>query len=246
MAITTNYKCNEWLDEVDIKRIESLPPAQYKVDGLGDWGVTEGLIYEQFVECNKDFIIPASKLPQLSSIYIGVDFGDNKSAHSFTAIGIEGNYEAVYGLKTKKINAEGTTPAMLEDEFVAFVQEVISMYGPATMAFCEHINIYINGFRAALYKANLAVNVALAYKATIFDRIETTRKLFALGKLKLVQGECLSLEDAFNSALWDTKKPKTRLDNGSVDVDSLDSFEYSWSTFIEAILQNMGIVGRRD
>lgn len=50
---TTNYTCNEWLDDSDLAKFENMRirnPRRYRVAGLGDWGVTEGLIYENWHE----------------------------------------------------------------------------------------------------------------------------------------------------------------------------------------------------
>ena len=41
LAKTTNYQCNEWLDEADLRVFEQMKknnPRRYKVAGLGDWG----------------------------------------------------------------------------------------------------------------------------------------------------------------------------------------------------------------
>lgn len=53
LAITTNYKCNEWLSNEDIKVFEEMKkrnPRRYQVAGLGDWGITDGLVYENWTE----------------------------------------------------------------------------------------------------------------------------------------------------------------------------------------------------
>lgn len=50
---TTTYKCNEWLDAADVKRFEVMKvqnPNRYRVEGLGEWGISEGLIYKYRVE----------------------------------------------------------------------------------------------------------------------------------------------------------------------------------------------------
>lgn len=47
LAKTTNYLCNEFLDEADLRMFESMKqdnPRRYQVAGLGDWGITEGLV----------------------------------------------------------------------------------------------------------------------------------------------------------------------------------------------------------
>lgn len=53
LAITTNYKCNEWLDEADLKVFENMRknnPRRYQVAGLGNWGISEGVIYDNWRE----------------------------------------------------------------------------------------------------------------------------------------------------------------------------------------------------
>lgn len=53
LAKTTNYMCNEWLDEADIRVFEDMKknnPKRYDVAGLGNWGVSEGLVYENWQE----------------------------------------------------------------------------------------------------------------------------------------------------------------------------------------------------
>lgn len=48
LTMTTNYKCNEWLDEADLRRFERMKeenPDRYRVAGLGDWGVTGNTIF---------------------------------------------------------------------------------------------------------------------------------------------------------------------------------------------------------
>lgn len=53
LAITTNYLCNEWLSEADRNSFEKMKqrnPRRYKVAGLGEWGIVDGLVYENWKE----------------------------------------------------------------------------------------------------------------------------------------------------------------------------------------------------
>lgn len=53
LAITTNYTCNEWLDRSDLnvfERMKENNPRRYQVAGLGNWGIVDGLVYENFEE----------------------------------------------------------------------------------------------------------------------------------------------------------------------------------------------------
>ncbi len=58
LAITTNYMCNEWLSPADLKEFERMKkqnPRRYNVAGLGNWGVVDGLVYENWKE--QDFTL---------------------------------------------------------------------------------------------------------------------------------------------------------------------------------------------
>ena len=75
LALTTNYKCNEWLDEADLKVFETMKknnPRRYQVAGLGNWGVVDGLVYENWKE--QDFNIDDIKNKDTISVF-GLDFG---------------------------------------------------------------------------------------------------------------------------------------------------------------------------
>lgn len=76
LAMTTNYTCNEWLDAADLKVFETMKtnnPRRYRVAGLGDWGIVDGLIFENWEE--KAFSVQEiSKLAGVRSAF-GLDFG---------------------------------------------------------------------------------------------------------------------------------------------------------------------------
>ncbi len=73
LAITTNYTCNEWLDPEDLQLFEEMKknrPDRYKVAGLGDWGVTEGVVFSNW-SCSD----LSEQKQHFSNIYNGLDFG---------------------------------------------------------------------------------------------------------------------------------------------------------------------------
>lgn len=76
LAMTTNYLCNEWLDAADLKVFETMKkqnPRRYQVAGLGDWGIVDGLVYENWEE--KAFSIDRlKKIPGIRTGF-GLDFG---------------------------------------------------------------------------------------------------------------------------------------------------------------------------
>ena len=76
LALTTNYMCNEWLDAADRKLFETMKqnnPRRYRVAGLGEWGIVDGLIYENFEE-RLFSIDEVRQVPGIKSAF-GLDFG---------------------------------------------------------------------------------------------------------------------------------------------------------------------------
>ncbi len=73
---TTNYLCNEFLDEQDIEIFEEMKvksPRRYKIEGLGEWGIAEGGVYENWHERLFD-PQKIAKRPSVESAF-GLDFG---------------------------------------------------------------------------------------------------------------------------------------------------------------------------
>ncbi|GHV06381.1 putative terminase, large subunit - phage associated [Clostridia bacterium] len=76
LALTTNYTVNEWLDDADRKVFETMRvknPRRYRVAGLGEWGIVEGVIFENWREESFD-IEEIRKISGIKSAY-GLDFG---------------------------------------------------------------------------------------------------------------------------------------------------------------------------
>lgn len=76
LAMTTTYKCNEWLDDADKKLFEEMKinnPRRYQVAGLGEWGVIDGLIYDNWFE--EDFDWKEIARQQGVKTVFGLDFG---------------------------------------------------------------------------------------------------------------------------------------------------------------------------
>ncbi len=76
LAITTNYTMNEFLDDADRKVFEKMRvnnPRRYAVAGLGDWGIVDGLVFENWREESFDI----KKIKQIQGIQsaFGLDYG---------------------------------------------------------------------------------------------------------------------------------------------------------------------------
>lgn len=84
-VFSTNYLINEFLDETDRKVFEDMKEKnrqRYEVAGLGNWGVSEGLVFE-----NWQVGIPEIKAGQehLWKSFFGLDYGYTNDPTAFVA-----------------------------------------------------------------------------------------------------------------------------------------------------------------
>ncbi len=128
LAMTTNYMCNEWLDEADLKVFETMKqqnPRRYRVAGLGDWGIVEGLIFENWEEKAFD-IEKVRKLESVKSAF-GLDFGyTNDPSAFFCGLIDEANktlwvFDEIYkkGMSNEKIAEEVTKAGYAKEKIRA-------------------------------------------------------------------------------------------------------------------------------
>lgn len=97
LALTTNYKCNEFLGEDDRKifaKMKKNNPRRYNIEGLGDWGIAEGLVYENFEELEFDYK-EISKQEGINA-YFGLDFGYTNDPTAFICILVNQEQNLLY------------------------------------------------------------------------------------------------------------------------------------------------------
>ena len=85
--------CNEFLDEADIRVFENMKKnnkRRYEIEGLGNWGIAEGLVFNNWVE--QDFDIEYIKgltdrrdRPIYQELY-GLDWGFSNDPTGFVAL----------------------------------------------------------------------------------------------------------------------------------------------------------------
>ena len=97
LAITTNYTCNEFLGEDDKKLFEKMKlnnPRRYNIEGLGNWGIAEGLVYSNFEELEFD-IEEIKKRRNIKSAF-GLDFGYTNDPTAFIASLVDLDNNEIY------------------------------------------------------------------------------------------------------------------------------------------------------
>ena len=220
------------------KRTWPVGSVFYKRFILGLWVAADGLIYQQFADHVQDYLITEDWLQDHKIIYatIGVDFGGSKSAHSFTLTGFTRGFQQVVVLDEyyckKRLN-----PKQLQEAFVDFVRRAQARW-KVPEAYCDSAEqTLISGLEMACIQAGVRIDIKNAIKGPINDRIAFYNSLIAQHRWKVMR-HCTNIISAFEQAVYDDKKPNqdVRLDDGLMNVDSLDSTEYSTESVQDDII----------
>ena len=193
---------------------------------LGQWVRAEGTIYRKFADNPDAYLKPLAEDIQL--LTIGVDFGGNKSKHAFVASSILSGFRAVQTVASWKLDTN-LDPDELNQQLILFIQYVTRLTGrlPDIIYPDSAEQVLIRGMRAALLRAGINITVQDARKTAINDRIALVTSLVGLSRYSYTE-HATSVREALMEAVWDERKQASvRLDDGSIDIDTLDAMEYS-------------------
>lgn len=216
----------------------------YRRDILGQRCVAEGLIYQDFADNTKKYLIDdplewaKERKTRYTTVMFGVDFGGTGSATKFQATGITPT-GIVVALDEEYIDhrKKSVDPDELNRLYAAFIKRITEVYGAGQTRADSAEQILIRGLFNTSQKERLQTQVKNALKMPVNDRIKLVLLLMAQGRL-FVCRRCQHLVDAFQTAVYNPKKTDDeRLDDGTSDIDSLDAFEYSiepWYKQLEA------------
>ena len=231
---------NPALSEKTLERYRSMYSGVFYdryIRGL--WVAADGLIYQQFADDKERYLIDT---PPDNIMYavIGLDFGGSKSAHAMTLTGFTAGFKQVIVLDEyyhNNLKSGRLSPKQLEEAFVDFVKRAKSKY-KVYEAYCDSAEqTLIEGLTVAAIRARLGIEVRNAIKGPINDRIAFYNSLMAQDRFKIMR-HCTAHIKALEEAVYDDSKPvkDVRLDDGTTDIDSLDSMEYSTETVQDDIL----------
>ena len=93
LALTKNYDCNEFLGDDDRRIFEKMKeenPRRYSIEGEGNWGIAEGLVFENWQELEFDAEHMKRQLdrednPRYRQLH-GLDFGYTNDPTAFIAL----------------------------------------------------------------------------------------------------------------------------------------------------------------
>jgi phage terminase large subunit len=222
LSLTTNYMCNEFLDETDLEIFEEMKkkyPRRYKVEGLGDWGIAEGVIFDNW-KVEEFELKDIMKLSGYEAVN-GLDFGFSNDPTAFV--------NALASIKDKKIYIydEHYEKGMTNDEIAKMINDkgyakskiVADSAEPKSI---EEIK------RHGIRRITAAVKGADSVRSGI-----QTLQDFEI----IVHPYCENMQIELSNYIWDTGKDGTLLNKPIDDFNHLiDALRYG--------IQSLGIKKR--
>jgi PBSX family phage terminase large subunit len=231
-------------------------PENYKTELCKEY---EGTVYyNRYIlgqSCNADGIIftPIANNKQRymtnininGIISIGIDWGGNKSKHSITATRMRRDYCKIQVLRSETMTAKGTDTNDIFNWIIKFIKDIMSEYGGISAIFCDSAEQVLNNSLFSELRRNaLHIPIYDSLKTEIKDRIEAIIRLMNTDRISFIENKTDTVVFALQSAIYDDKAPTDRwIDDGETsDIDSLDSFVYSWSKWLNEIMAYRGVI----
>ena len=111
----------------------------------------------------------------------------------------------------------------------------MAKYKVAKIVADSEASTLIQGIQYALIKNHIGLTVENAIKGKITGRISLFNSLIAQQRFKVMR-RCTATISALENAVYDTKSMEDkRLDNGTTNIDSLDSMEYTTEPYAKEL-----------
>ena len=218
LALTTNYMCNEWLDAADLAVFERMKrdnPRRYRVAGLGDWGIVDGLIFEKWKE--EAFDLEEVKRIQGIQSAFGLDFGYTNDPSALFCGMIDQTGKKIYvfdemykkGMSNEAIHAEITEMGYAKERITADCAE------PKSIARLYDLGIFrIRAARKGKDSVNNGIDFIQDYEIIIHPR-------------------CVNFITEISNYTWDVDKFENKLNKPIDDFNHLmDAMRYALEGFI--------------
>lgn len=204
LALTTNYKCNEFLGDDDRKLFESMKennPRRYKIEGLGEWGIADGLVYENFTELEFD-VKEISKRKGIISVF-GLDFGYTNDPTAFICCLVDEKTKEIFIFDEHYQKAMSNTDIVNMIKYKGYSKEKIIADSAEPKSIDD---IRKQGIRR--------IKAALKGKDSILNGIQNIQdyKIY-------VHPKCENTLVELNNYVWDTK-------NGQVINKPIDDYNH--------------------
>jgi len=215
---------NIYLDKTYVEEIKREYVGVYKrlyIDG--DFVRAEGVVFPLLADNPEQFMIDRQDLPRTYVwCEMGFDIGGSGSAYAMTcsAMGHDG---VIYVLGARKKQAQNVPMEQVDKYAFGFINEIEREHKLVIDTVnADHVDVVINTLNERRYI------FGKTYKPPLEDRPFQLNILLAQGRLKFVRGACDDLVDELQNAVFDEKAEKgIILDDGSMQIDTIDSFVYS-------------------
>lgn len=218
LAMTTNYMCNEWLDEADLavfERMKRENPRRYRVAGLGDWGIVDGLIFENWKEEQFD-LEEIKRITGIQSAF-GLDFGYTNDPSALFCGMIDQTNKKIYvfdemyqkGMSNEAIYTEIMNMGYAKEKITADCAE------PKSIARLYDLGVYrIKAARKGKDSVNNGIDFIQDYEIIIHPR-------------------CVNFITEISNYTWDVDKFENKLNKPIDDFNHLmDAMRYALEGFI--------------
>lgn len=220
-------KDNPILGKEEIERAEKLFTGVFYDRYIkGEWVRAEGIIFPEFANDPTPYIINVDDVPKnFRWCEIGFDLGGNGSAYALTCTA-QGYNNQYYVLGAEKVQAKELAMQDIEKIVNQFCGHIEAKYNcKISILNCDHIAVIINSIND-----NTKYRADLTYKPPLEDRPFVMSKLLADKKIWFVENECNDLIDELQNLVFDDKSDRAiPLDDGSMQIDTWDSWVYSVS-----------------
>lgn len=233
LALTTNYMCNEWLDAADRKVFETMKkqnPRRYRVAGLGDWGIVDGLVYENWKEeafeiISKADFLDLDEAEQKAKTFVfrddiqaafGLDFGYTNDPSALFAGFIDLEHKKIYvwdemyekGLSNKRIFETLTSMGYAKERITADSAE------PKSIDELRGFGLRVSGAAKGKDSINNGIQFIQDFEIIIHPR-------------------CVNFLTEISNYTWDTDKFGAKLNRPIDDFNHLmDAMRYALEKFI--------------
>ena len=251
------WQQHNWIGEPALEEIEMMKEIdfeQYKSIYLGQPANLSGTVYKKFDE---RIHVKHVEEKQFMHLFIGIDYGET-DATSFVLYGLLPNWTGVRFPKQywhKNTVSQGDKGVLeYADDFFMFAEECYKTYGKVMRAYVDsaakHFWSYLKRERIRRAIGYVIIEETNKqprgekYDSAIEERIAIMNLMCALPGYMQIDPSCKHLIKALIECERDANG--NRRDDGTTDIDSLDSCEYGWLDDIpmieSAILRAKGYV----
>lgn len=219
LAITTNYTINEWLDDSDKKMFEDMKnnnPKRYQVAGLGNWGITDGLVYENFTV--QDFsIVDILRQNNIETVF-GLDFGYTNDPTALFCGAIDINNKKIYVFDEMYKKALTNFDISNHIKNMGYAKERITADSAEPKSIYELRELGIN-----------RVQPARKGKDSVMHGIQ-----YIQGFEIIIHSKCKNFITEINNYTWDKDKKTGKSLNKPIDEYNhlLDSMRYALESYV--------------